>query len=409
MTRNCQGQRVFSFSQQSKEKSGWGLVIGIALLGVFLSVSAQGATFIVNSPSDVVGAAPLNDGICATAYNNGVPNGVCTLRAAIMEANHTPGGPHTISLPRGLYALTIPGNGGETNGDLDITASMSIIGAGSSTTIIDGNHNITGNRVFIIDSTTIVSISGVTVRNGRVTIGSGGGIDNSGTLTLTNSTVSGNSAGGVGGTSEVGGGIGNFGRLTLTNSTVSGNSSGVGGGIGNFGNATLTLINSTVSGNSADGGIQNFGTLALTNSIVSGNSADGDGGGIFNDGGTLTLTNSTVSANRAGGGGGGIFHASRTGNVTIFSSTIMGNTAGSGTGRGVGGGIANIGSSGVSVSFQNTILAGNQGEMIVLGHTFLQNDDCSGTIVSNGHNLMGVNNCMVSDPALILADPLMEE
>lgn len=102
----------------------------------------------------MVGAAPLNDGICATAYNNGVPNGVCTLRAAIMEANHASGGPHTISIPPGLYPLTIPASGAndETTGDLNITANMSIIGAGSSTTIIDGNHNVTGDRVFRIGS-----------------------------------------------------------------------------------------------------------------------------------------------------------------------------------------------------------------------------------------------------------------
>src|SRR5262249_44806580 len=60
-----------------------------------------------------------------------------------------------------------------------------------------------------------------------------------------------------------------------------------------------------------------------------------------------------------------------------------------------------------TTTFQNTIIAGNNSEMIVLGHTFLQNDDCSGTIVSNGHNLMGFRNqnCMVSGPAPIVADP----
>src|SRR5215475_9760884 len=129
--------------------------LGLVLCSLFVAdFAARAAVFTVNSTSDVVGAAPLTDGICATAYNDGVPNGVCTLRAAIMEANHAPGGPHTISLPPGLYALTIPhasGSGAdETTGDLDITSSMSIIGAGSSTTIIDGNHNVTRDRVFSI-------------------------------------------------------------------------------------------------------------------------------------------------------------------------------------------------------------------------------------------------------------------
>ena len=49
----------------------------------------------------------------------------------------------------------------------------------------------------------------------------GGGISNSGTLTLTNSTVSGNM---VGGNLPDGGGISNVGTMTLINSIVSGNS-----------------------------------------------------------------------------------------------------------------------------------------------------------------------------------------
>ena len=79
--------------------------------------------------------------MCETAPGNGV----CTLRAAIMEANHSPGGPHTIHVPAGTYTLTIPrsGTNDETTGDLNITAGMSIIGGGASTTIIDGNHTVT--------------------------------------------------------------------------------------------------------------------------------------------------------------------------------------------------------------------------------------------------------------------------
>ena len=87
------------------------------------------------------------------------------------------------------------------------------------------------------------NISGVTIRNGGKTDGflNGGGIVNRGTLTLTNSTVSGNSAGSLGS----GGGIFSFGTLTLTNSTVSGNSAGIhGGGISNTGDdGTANLFN----------------------------------------------------------------------------------------------------------------------------------------------------------------------
>src|SRR5205823_192585 len=70
----------------------------------------------------------------------------------------------------------------------------------------------------------------------------GGGIANYGTLTVTSSTLSGNSA-----SSYNGGGIANYGTLTVTSSTLSGNSASYGGGIAN--NTTLTLNISTLSGN----------------------------------------------------------------------------------------------------------------------------------------------------------------
>jgi hypothetical protein len=89
--------------------------------------------------------------------------------------------------------------------------------------------------------------------------------------------------------------------LTLNNVTVRGNSASTGGGIFNYG--TVTINNSTISGNSTDGaggGISNSGTVTLTNSTVAGNSADSipGGGGIWNDG-VVTLNNSTVSGNSA--------------------------------------------------------------------------------------------------------------
>ena len=109
------------------------------------------------------------------------------------------------------------------------------------------------------------------------------------------------------------------GDLTLHSTTVSGGENlpftfpAGGGGIANF-YGTLTLTNSTVSGNYSayllgGGGVYNLGTATLTHSTVSGNIGD-VGGGVFNGGGhvlnrgTLTLTNSTVSGNssrRAGG------------------------------------------------------------------------------------------------------------
>ena len=99
-----------------------------------------------------------------------------------------------------------------------------------------------------------------------------------------------------------------------------------GGGIYNSG--ALTLINSTVSSNSArnGGGIYNSGTLTFVNSTVSGNSA-AQGGGIYNDDGITNLFNVTITNNQADdksggqGVGGGVFNSN---NGTFnFQNTIL--------------------------------------------------------------------------------------
>ncbi len=109
----------------------------------------------------------------------------------------------------------------------------------------------------------------------------------------------------------------------------------MGGGIQNGG--TLTITNSTLSGNKAvyAGGIENSGTLTITNSTLSGNSATGSfrffgGGGILNWGGKLTITNSTLSGNSAGSQGGGISNFAPVNHITtlwISNSLVIGNNA----------------------------------------------------------------------------------
>ena len=177
----------------------------------------------------------------------------------------------------------------------------------SSAIVIDGNGSTIPRdpqappfRILVVDSAGDLVLQETTVTGGisnSMSGSSGGGILNRGTTTLTNSTVSGNSASfdlfGAGS----GGGVSNYGTLTLSSSTVSGNSAaGSGGGIVNFSSGTLTLTNSTVSYNSADGsggGVINYGdvTVTLANSTVSGNSAGSDGGGLRNSG---ILTSSTA-------------------------------------------------------------------------------------------------------------------
>ena len=237
-----------------------------------------------------------------TLVTNLQDDGVGSLRWAI--ANAPPGS--TITFDGSLRGTISRPSSTPTNGrDILIGRNLTIRGPGAGILAISGGN---AGRVFDVSKGVIVTISNLTIKNGEPGEGypNGGGIYNAGTLTLTNSTVSGNRA-------LDGGGIDNAGTLTLTNSTVSGNSAtnlyAAGGGIYNEG--TLTLINSTISGNTAladdahgtgyGGGIDNAGTLTLTNSTVSSNSASTSGGGIYN-GGRLTLTNSTVSGNRAPAG-----------------------------------------------------------------------------------------------------------
>ena len=162
-------------------------------------------------------------------------------------------------------------------------------------------------------------------------------LNENGTMTITDCTISNNSAsqpGFAGGpfTAE-GGGILNDsgGSLIITNSTISGNTCSAtsvdpifpdpafayGGGVDNSGSMTIT--NCTISGNSAvangftsedtgyGGGISNSGHLQITSSTIAHNSASGDnvgvGGGIM-DGFEPTRTDSSIIAlNTASTGG----------------------------------------------------------------------------------------------------------
>jgi hypothetical protein len=179
-----------------------------------------------------------------------------------------------------------------TSGALLVTHSVTINGAGADVLAVDGNM---GSRVFQTLSAETVTLSGFTIRNGHVGA-DGAGVDNEdgGTMTISNCTISGNTAG-------LGAGIFNGGMLTVANTTFSDNMAANGGGIYNSGGGMLTITNSTFSGNSASsgGGIFNIGAFAITNSTLSGNSAVGFGGGIVNTQ-ILEIGNTVLQAGDSG-------------------------------------------------------------------------------------------------------------
>ena len=154
-------------------------------------------------------------------------------------------------------------------------------------------------------------LRGSSVDHNSAAGGTGAGIFNHGTMTITGSQITGNTAptdsagnaGTGGGIANVNFGIppsGGSGVLTMNGSTVSGNfASGFAGGLGNGPDSTATITGSSVSGNSTDGaggGVVNQGALAMTGSRVLDNTAAA-GGGIANQGGTVTLTGTRVAGN----------------------------------------------------------------------------------------------------------------
>jgi hypothetical protein len=179
--------------------------------------------------------------------------------------------------------------------NLTIGFGLRLVGSGAKTTIIDGRRRFS-TVVAIPSANAHVTLSKVTIQNGYR-----GGINNEGTLTISNSTISGN-------VSFIGGGISNSGTLTISNSTLSGNTAHYGGGIRNQGK--LTISNSTLAQNSAGpisghggygGGIDNYlGRVTISNSSLSGNSGI-LAGGIRNLQGTAIFQNSIVANSTSGG------------------------------------------------------------------------------------------------------------
>jgi CSLREA domain-containing protein len=332
---------------------------------------ARAASIVVNTAGDTVNAG----------------NGLCSLREAITAANtNTASGPGAGECAAGSGADTISFAGNYTItlsagfGQLPIvTSPITINGNGAANTVIraHASPNTATMRVFYVNSGGNLTLNRVTVRNGRcngsctLLVDSGGGILNFGTLKVTSSVITANSA------SSLGGGIySQLATLTVTNSVVRGNSADHGGGIESSG--TLTVAKSTFSGNSTPGlggGIDSSGTLTVTNSTFSGNSAF-DGGGIAHSGSSTVakVTNSTFSGNSAELFGGGIFSSDNS-ILTVTNSTLSGNAA-SGAGA-AGGGIYKFAGTGSgTVTLKNTIVANST-----------DGGNCAGTIINGGNNL----------------------
>jgi CSLREA domain-containing protein len=410
------------------------LLLTIALaaalvLGLNATPAAAATTITVNTAQD-----ELNS------------DGDCALREAIRAANSNSAvdacpagsGTDTITLPAGVYTLTRTGadEDAAATGDLDITQSLTINGAGAASTIIDGGAI---DRVLDIFTGATVSLNNLTARNGRTTAvlasnttsreGRGGGIYNLGALTLTNSVVSSNNVF-PSETGEyragIGGGIYSAGSLTLTNSTIEDNridggdySGSIGGGVYNSG--SLTLTNSTLRGNLAESpdydrsdeqGIANgiyhvqgaltmtggqllgdsvllAGQVSISNTTVYGftNSATMTVNGVtihggLSNSGTLTLTDSIIRDGQDTFGC-GIYGdcspgfgggVSNSGTLTIVRSVIRDNVAN------YGGGIYSFG----TLTISDSLITANQAQYCP---RCIEDEDDSGLPGGNGGGL----------------------
>lgn len=278
--------------------------------------------FVVNTTADTFDVF-LGDEV-ATDFNGNI-----SLRSAIQESNSI-FGEARIELPAGTFPLTIAGINEDfaVSGDLDITDTLTIVGAGRDSTFIDAG---TIDRVFHVFPGVSLTLIDLTVRNGLANFG-GGIYSTAATVTLQDVAVTGNAA--INSEFANGGGIANdAGILNLERATVSGNSAEVDGG-----------------------GIYSFnGVLNVTDSLIASNSAADDAGGIGQFGGTMNIAGSTIELNTATVNGGGIGH--HTGLSAINDSIIRKNVAGDADAGIAGSGGGLLVRSAISVVTNSTVTA----------------------------------------------------
>ena len=344
-------------------------------VGLWLAAaqSALAVTYTVNSTLDLPDG-DTGDGVCATAPP-GPP--VCTLRAAVMQANARPG-PDTISVPAGTYLLTRVGyEAAALLGDLDIIDDLTIV-SGGGTVIIDANGAVTADRAFEVLTGTL-TLHGVTIQHGN-SPGAGGAINAPGNLTLIDVTIQNNTA-------AEGGGIYASGAATiqLSSTTIRNNTSqGTGGGIEVFGSGLflpdINIADSLIENNrahDAGGGLHvHAATTSIQNSTLRNNTADAIGGGVYYLGNVsglqLDMANTLIISNSAGVSSGGL---RLFGNTNLSNSQIISNAAPSAGGLEVSDGLHTWNDVTISANTASSCAGLNAGTgSLNLNHGWIENN-----------------------------------
>ena len=355
--------------------------------------------------------------------------------AALINALNTANGNANtiINLGGGTYVLTAIDNDNQGDTGLPtITSTLTINGSNSTImrSIAGGTPNF---RIMAVQGTAdqVVTLNNLTISNGDVTAGAGGGgIFNNGpgTINLNNVTVTRNSANGGGNgveNDEIGtininnsnivdndgpgrdGGVNNDrggGTVNITDSNISDNdktSSGLfgAGGVGNNSGGTVNITRTTISNNTnahdrSTGGVWNNsgGILNISESLII-NNRGFEGGGVTNQSnGTTNITNTTIKNNIGLKFGGGVYNDG-TGDTNIDSCTISGNTSPSGPN------INDDSSSSGQINIINTIVGDNLND----GNCNLSLD-----IISQGYNIDSGNSCNFNNIGdMVNTDPLL--
>jgi YVTN family beta-propeller protein len=329
-------------------------------------------TFFVNRSDD---PAPGDPNVNCNNTSATDISSSCSLRQAVMKTNAIAGN-DTIMLGAGTYTLTIPGanTNDASTGHLDINDGVAIVGAGAANTIIQAGTNTSNgiDKIFSIGAPLFdgtlrpsfdTSLSGLTLQFGRNTSTQdpfGGAFDwdagasGTGTISITGCNIVNNTDASPDAPSADGGGMffsnegGNTATVTISNSTIQGNTAeDAGGGIAvlpapSVSNAistiAMTISNSQVVNNTAVGGGhqqgggiailgQSNGTSFIHGSTISGNQAGAQGGGVYTNAGLQIDQGTVITGNNSSGSGGGLFVDLVSGAVTVNAATMTLNTA----------------------------------------------------------------------------------
>jgi hypothetical protein len=329
---------------------------------------------------------PASPAATTIAVTSAADSGGGTLRAAL--ANAADGDTIIFSLPTPATVIL-------TSGELQITRNVTVTGPA----VVGFASGGFFNRVFHINANTIVTMSGLTVTGSGSGISGAGIFNDSATLTLSNCFISNSFGGGVDNEASSANA-----SVTLVNSIVSGNTAQFGGGIYNYapsGIASVTLVNSTVSGNLSQigGGIVNLSqggavNLTLQGSTICSNSAQ-FAGGIWNiaQGGSANtaIFNSTVSGNSANFAGAIWNEAEGGGSIAdlqVANSTFSGNSGSAGAG-GIwnsfdsgGSAMAKIGSTIFNSGESGANLVNDSGAIFTTDGYNLSSDDGAGVLTA---------------------------